>query len=277
MSTIRQKKIAIVNDVTGFGRCSVAVALPIISALKVQGCILPTAIFSSHTGFEHFFFEDYTSKMNAYINKWEQLNLSFDGIYTGFLGSKEQIEIVCNFLEKFKTKDTIAIIDPVMGDYGEIYPTYTKEMCDEMKRLVKFADVMTPNLTEVCNLLDIDYPKEMLSYEELEKLAHNLAIQGPKKIVITGLQRNDGYIENFVYEEGKPYSIVRAKKIGIDRSGTGDVFCSIIAADAVNGINFVESVKKTSNFISKCLEFTTKLNMPSNYGVCFEEFLTELK
>jgi len=277
LSTISQKKIAIVNDVTGFGRCSVAVALPIISALKVQGCILPTAILSSHTGFEHFFFEDYTSKMNDYIHTWEQLKLSFDGIYTGFLGSKEQIEIVCSFLEKFKTKDTIAIIDPVMGDYGEMYPTYTKEMCNEMKRLVKFADVMTPNLTEICKLLDVDYPKKVLSYEELKSLAKNLAIQGPKKIVITGLQRDDGYIENFVYEEGKPYSIIRAKKIGIDRSGTGDVFCSIIAADSVKNIDFVESVKKASNFISKCLEFTTKLNMPSNYGVCFEEFLTELK
>ena len=273
----RQKRIALVNDITGFGRCSIAVELPLISAMKIQACPLPTAILSVHTGFPEHYIDDYTERMTPYIDNWQANGLEFDGICTGFLGSVEQINIVEDFIQRFKGDDTKVMVDPVMGDYGEMYPTYTKEMCNEMKRLVKFADVMTPNLTEICKLLDIDYPKEMLSYEELKNLAKSLAIQGPKKIVITGLQRNDGYIENFVYEEGKPYSIVRAKKIGIDRSGTGDVFCSIIAADSVKNIDFVESVKKASNFISKCLEFTTKLNMPSNYGVCFEEFLTELK
>ncbi len=276
MKGFNVKKIALVNDITGFGRCSVAVALPIISALKVQCCLLPTAILSSHTGFDNFFFEDYTPKMREYINNWEKLGLDFDGICTGFLGSKEQINIVIEFLEKFKTPNNIVIVDPVMGDYGELYCTYTKEMCKEMQNLIKFADVLTPNLTELCRLLDLPYPSETPTHEELYTLCEKLSIQGPSKIVITGLQRN-GYIENYIYESNKPHKVIKVEKIGEDRSGTGDVFSSIVSACVVKGEDFAASVEKATDFISKALKFTNELNLPTNYGVCFEEFLTELK
>lgn len=276
MTRFNQKKIALVNDITGFGRCSVAVALPIISALKVQCCLLPTAILSNHTGFNNFFFEDYTPKMREYISNWEKLGLSFDGISTGFLGSKEQIHIVIEFLEKFKTPNSIVIVDPVMGDYGELYCTYTKEMCKEMQNLIKYADVLTPNLTELCSLSNLPYPSETPNNEELYALCENLSIQGPSKIVVTGLQRN-GYIENFIYEKNKPYKIIKVEKIGEDRSGTGDVFSSIVSACVVKGEDFASSVEKATSFISKALKFTNELNLPTNYGVCFEEFLTDLK
>lgn len=276
MKGFNVKKIALVNDITGFGRCSVAVALPIISALKVQCCLLPTAILSSHTGFNNFFFEDYTPKMREYINNWEKLGLNFDGICTGFLGSKEQIDIVIEFLEKFKTPNNIVVVDPVMGDYGELYCTYTKEMCKEMQNLIKFADVLTPNLTELCRLLDLPYPSETPNHEELYALCERLSIQGPSKIVITGLQRS-GYIENYIYESNKPYKIIKVEKIGEDRSGTGDVFSSIVSACVVKGEDFASSIEKATSFISKALKFTNELNLPTNYGVCFEEFLTELK
>lgn len=131
MSHNNQKKIAVINDFSGFGRCSIAVALPIISTLKIQCCPLPTSIFSNHTGFDSFFFDDYTDKMPLYINEWKKLGLQFDGITSGFLGSKKQIEIVTQFFKDFKTKENIIIVDPVMGDYGKIYATYTKEMCEE--------------------------------------------------------------------------------------------------------------------------------------------------
>lgn len=120
-----QKKIAVINDISGFGRCSIAVAMPIISYLRVQCCPLPTSIFSNHTGFEHYFFDDYTDKMEEYISHWERLGLEFRGICSGFLGSKEQIEIVETFFRKFKKDDTIAVVDPIMGDYGKPYGTYT--------------------------------------------------------------------------------------------------------------------------------------------------------
>lgn len=276
MREFTQKKIALVNDVTGFGRCSVAVALPIISALKVQCCFLPTAILSNHTGFDTFFFDDYTSKMRQYINSWKKINLKFDGICTGFLGSEEQIDIVIEFLETFKTENNIVIIDPVMGDYGKIYPTYTDAMCEKMQHLIKYADCITPNLTELCRLLNIPYPKETPSPEELNNLCEEISKEGPSKIVITGLKR-DGDIENFIFEKGKEFKTIRVKKIGEDRSGTGDVFTSIVSASLVNGEDFAHCVDKAVNFISKALKFTTDLKLPTTYGVCFEEFLTELK
>lgn len=276
MRGFNQKKIALINDITGFGRCSIAVSLPIISALKVQCCFIPTAILSNHTGFNNFFFEDYTPKMREYINNWETLGLNFDGICTGFLGSKEQIKIVVEFLEKFKTKDNIVLIDPVMGDYGKLYSTYTDEMCKEMQNLIKYADVLTPNLTELCRLLDLPYPNETPNHEELYSLCEKLSLQGPNKIVITGLQRQ-GAIENFIFEANNPFKVIKVEKIGNDRSGTGDVFSSIVSASIVKGEDFASSVEKATSFISKSLKFTTDLNLPGSYGVCFEEFLTELK
>lgn len=276
VSLNKQKRIAVINDVTGFGRCSVAVALPIISAMKIQCCPLPTAILSAHTGFSSFFFDDYTPHMRDYINNWKELNLEFDGICTGFLGSKEQIDIVVEFLENFKTENTTVMVDPVMGDYGQLYSTYTQEMCDEMKKLIKYADVMTPNLTEACRLLDIPYPDRILNPEELEEIAKELCKKGPNKIVITGLQHN-GNIGNFVYETGKPNSIIGVKKIGEDRSGTGDVFTSIVASNIVKGVDLVTAVKKAANFISKAIDYTSKIGTPVHEGICFEEYLTELK
>lgn len=210
------------------------------------------------------------------MNNWKELNLQFDGICTGFLGSKEQIDIVIEFLENFKTKDTIVMVDPVMGDYGQLYSTYTQEMCDEMKKLIKYADVMMPNLTEACRLLDIPYPEKPLKANELEDIAKELCAKGPNKIVITGLQYN-GNIQNFAYEIGKPYSIIEVKKIGEDRSGTGDVFSSIVASNIVKGVDMVTAVRKAADFISKVIEYTVELATPVRDGICFEEYLTELK
>ena len=153
----RQKKIAVINDMSGFGRCSIAVSMPIISAMKVQCCPVPTSIFSNHTGFPEFFFEDYTAKMQPYIDNWKKLGLEFDGIQTGFLGSEQQIEIVKRFISDFRTERTTVIIDPVMGDHGKPYPTYTDELCQAMKQLVGYADILTPNLTEACILTDTPF------------------------------------------------------------------------------------------------------------------------
>ena len=152
-----QKKIALINDFTGFGRCSIAVELPIISTLKVQCCPLPTSIFSNHTGFDSYFFDDYTDRMERYVEEWKKLDLSFNGICSGFLGSARQISIVKDFIKEFKTDDTIVVVDPVMGDYGKIYSTYTDEMCGLMKELVAGADIITPNITESCILTDTPY------------------------------------------------------------------------------------------------------------------------
>ena len=275
MSHNNQKKIAVINDFSGFGRCSIAVALPILSVMKVQCCPLPTSIFSNHTGFPSYFFEDYTSRMVPYMQEWKKLDLHFNGICSGFLGSKEQIEIVKKFFKEFKTEETQIIVDPVMGDYGKPYPTYTEEMCGEMKKLVEFADILTPNVTEACVLTDTPY-KEKWKIEEIQEMAEKIHKMGPKKIAITVIVQG-GFIANFCYEEGQQPKVLRTHKEGTQRSGTGDIFASIIAADAVNGVPFYKSVKKASDFIKKCIIRSQELDIPLTDGVCFEEVLGKLK
>ena len=275
MSHNHQKKIAIINDISGFGRCSVTVALPIISYLRLQCCPVPTSIFSNHTGYDSYFFDDYTNRMESYIKEWKKLDLKFDAIRTGFLGSKEQIAIVKQFINDFKSNRTQIIIDPVMGDGGKLYSIFNDEMCQEMKRLVECADIITPNLTECCILTDTPYKEEKWKMKELLAMAVKLSNQGPNKVVITGIRQGE-YIANLVYERGKEYKLLRTHRVGTERSGTGDVFSAIIAADAVNGVAFDKSVKKASNFIKKCILRSIELEIPKADGVCFEELLHSL-
>ncbi len=274
MSHNRQKKIAVINDFCGFGRCSIAASLPVISAMKIQCCPLPTSVFSNHTGFDSFYYTDYTEHMDAYIDEWVKLGLYFHGILTGFLGSPEQIHIVKRFLELFKKEDNITVIDPVMGDYGKLYPTYSPLLAKQMRSLVPYADILTPNLTEACILTGTDYRADM-GGEELYEICEKLSGMGPEKIVISGLERGDD-LENFIYETGKQPQTIREHKAGPCRSGTGDVFSSMIAADAVNGVDFISSVRHSSSFIAKVLRRTVELDLPKTDGICFEEFLTEI-
>jgi pyridoxine kinase len=271
-----QKKIAVVNDISGFGRCSIAVSLPIISYLGIQCCPLPTSIFSNHTGFPHYFFDDYTDRMPEYIDHWEKLGLSFDGIATGFLGSSRQIQIVQGFLERFGGKDTLVLVDPVMGDYGKLYSTYTEELCMEMKKLVEMADITTPNLTEACHLIGMPYKQDGWSRKELREMAEGIAALGPTKVAITGIPQGE-FIANYVYEKGMEPRMLRTHKVGTERSGTGDVFASVIAADAVNGVPFERSVRKASGFVKQCILKSVEMEIPKTDGVCFEEILYKLK
>lgn len=274
MSHNNQKKIALINDFSGFGRCSIAVALPVLSVMKVQCCPLPTSILSNHTGFESFFLADFTKQMPAYVDEWKKLDLRFNGICSGFLASKEQIEIVEGFFHSFKREDTVVIVDPVMGDNGRLYSTYTDTLCREMRKLMKYADIVTPNLTEACLLSDTPY-KESYSGKDVQKIAEKIRAMGPKKIVITGIQRGK-YIENHCFEGDLSY-IVKTEKVGVIRSGTGDIFTAIVAADAVKGKPLKDSVKKASLFIKKCILKAIELDIPRTDGVPFEEVLSTLK
>lgn len=272
----RQKRIALVNDITGFGRCSVAVELPLISAMKVQACALPTAILSCHTGFPTHYIDDYTGRMRPYMEDWQRNGVQFDGIATGFLGSAEQIAIVADFIRAFKQPSTRVMVDPVMGDYGKLYASYTDEMCEKMKALLALADIVTPNLTEACRLLDRPYPKDgKVELGDLEYMAAELADRGPSQVVITGLSAGKD-IENFIYEAGRG-TMLRERKIGGDRSGSGDAFAAIVIASLVKGESLTDAVKKAADFISKCLKYAVDLDLPWNYGLPFEEYLTELR
>lgn len=276
MSHNVQKKIAAINDISGFGRCALTVSLPIISHLRVQCCPVPTSILSNHTGFDSYFFDDYTEKLPAYLAQWKKLNLKFDAILSGFLGSKEQIAIVEAFIAEFRTGRTQVIVDPIMGDHGKIYTTYTEDMCREMRKLVSLADIVTPNVTECCKLTQTPYKQSGWHKSELLAMAEQLCEMGPAKIVITGIVQGE-FIANYVYTRGETPKWFRTHALGTERAGTGDVFAAVVAADAVNGIPFDQSVKRASGFVKRCIAKTVELNIPRTDGVCFEEVLHTLK
>ena len=276
---LKQKKTVIINDISGFGRCSVTVALPIISKLKVQCCVVPTAILSNHTGYPTYYFDDYTERMEPYMEQWKKLHLEFDGIETGFLGSARQIEIVSRFIRDFKGEKTLVVVDPIMGDHGKTYATYTPDMCQEMKKLVKLADIVTPNMTEACILTDTDYHEAHWRLKDICAVAEKLAEEGPQKVVITGIPQGE-YIANYCYEkttDGGKGQLLRTMKVGTQRCGTGDIFSAIITADAVNGVPFETSVRKASRFIKACILKSMEMEIPLTDGVCFEEILDRLK
>ena len=216
----RQKRIALINDITGFGRCSVTVQLPLISAMRVQACPLPTAILSVHTGFPNHYLDDYTARMRPYMENWAENGLTFDALLTGFLGSEEQIKVVLDCIRRFKGKDTEVIVDPVMGDNGKLYSSYTPELCAKMRQLLPHADVVTPNLTEACQLLGVPYPPGgLVSMPALEKMAADIAAMGPRDVIITGLHAGDR-VRTYLYGNGRGHSFDNAK-VGHDRSGSG--------------------------------------------------------
>lgn len=277
-----QKKIALVNDVTGFGRCSIAVMAPIVSAMKIQAVIVPTAILSVHTQFPVYYFDDYTPKMRDYIKTYKELQLSFDAIATGFMGSTEQIDIVIDFIKSFKTDHNFVLVDPVMGDYGKLYKTYTPDMCEKMKELVQYADFITPNLTELCILLGREYPGERIALEKIHQMCKELAKMGPKYIVVTGINLSKTQIANYIFSsddseaDEDDFRIVIVDRIGGDRSGTGDVISAIIAGMYMNGHSVYESVKKAADFVSKCIRYCEENKVPNHYGLSFEMFIGEL-
>lgn len=271
-----QKKIAAINDLSGFGRCALTVSIPVISHMKIQCCPIPTSILSNHTGYDEYFFDDYSDRLPDYIHMWKKLDLKFDGIMSGFLGSKAQIAIVEEFIKQFSTDTTQIVIDPVMGDHGKIADTYTEEMCMEMRRLVSLADIITPNLTEACRLTDIPYRETGWKRMELLSMARKLNDMGPDKVVITGIVQGQ-FLANYVYEKDESPQMIRTHRVGDERCGTGDLFAAIIAADAVNGVPFRQSVKKASSFVRKSMIKSIEMGIDRKNGVCFEEILHILK
>lgn len=267
----KQSSIAIVNDISGFGRCSVTVALPILSAMKIQCGIIPTAILSNHTEYPDYSLLDFTPYMEEYLDKWKKLNLSFDGIYTGFLGSDKQLAIITKMFQQFSFKNRI--VDPVMGDHGVIYDSYTDNMCQSMKQLVAHSTLTTPNVTELCILTGHPY-RENITEEEIFDMCKTLAQTGAGQIVVTGIEK-ENHIGNAIYENGN-FELLYETKILPLRPGTGDVFASILAGGSLHNIQLKKSVKTASEFIRTCLTTSARLDIPINDGVCFEEHLEML-
>lgn len=267
----KPKKVAVINDLSGASRCSLTTALPVISSLGINCSVMPTALLSNHTGHDHYFFEDCTSQMKEFAKNWKKMDLEFDSIYSGFLGTEEQIDIVSEFIADFKKENTKIIIDPVMGDNGEIYTTYTSRMCDKMKELVRIADVITPNLTEACILIGIDYVGEHPDDDTLQKICEGLCTLGAKSVVLTGC-KDENLISNIVYSDGvcKKYSSALIPKYF---TGTGDTFASLICGLVTMGKTVFEAVEFATEFIHKCASYSYTIGQTVNEGIACEKFL----
>lgn len=272
----KPKRLIVINDMAGVGRCSMTVAIPVISSCKVQPCPAPTSIFSNHTGFPTFFKVDLTNELPAYFDGIDKLPMDFHGIYCGYLGSLHQIQLVSNYIKKTKDNhNPLIIIDPIMGDNGNCYRTITQEFCDEMKFLLQYADIITPNITEACILTETPYHSGFYNLDELTTISKKLTQLGASKIIITGI-KDDKYFYNFIYENSSDYELISSPIAGESRPGTGDIFTSIISALALRNYPLSKAAKLASNFIATCTEASSKLNIPVQEGVALELFLSEL-
>lgn len=270
-----QKKIACINDISGLGKCSLTVAIPIISALKCQCCPLPTSVLSSQTGYPKFSFVDLTNSMDEYIDVWQELGANFDTIYSGFLGSSKQIKLVEKLISNNTT--SFVIVDPVLADNGSMFPIFTDEDVVEMRKLVTMADLITPNITEA-NLLsgrkidNFDYKDD-----DLLNLCRVLSKMGPRYVIITGFEEEDS-ICNICYDRDQDF----ISKIGVpfnkvSFSGTGDIFTSIVSAMITREFGIDYCVRTAVDFIYKAVDFTvSKEQFDRNDGILFEYLLGDL-
>lgn len=223
------KRIVTIQDISCFGKCSSTVALPLISAMGVEAAVIPTAVLSTHTnGFTGYTFRDLTADIPQIAAHWKGLDLHFDGIYTGYLGSREQVQIVADFFDLFRKKDTTIVVDPVMGDGGKMYAGFTPDFAREMRKLCAKADVIAPNLTEVSLLLDVPYA-ETCDMEQIHSYLKQLTELGCRTAVITGVRKGDGHgAAAYDSETGKFYESYR-KHTPERMHGTGDIFASVLS------------------------------------------------
>ncbi len=278
------KRIAAIHDLSCFGRCALTVIIPTLSAMGNQVVPVPTALLSSHTGgFNDLYFEDLSGDMTEIADHFERLGLKFDAIYTGFLGSEEQIDIVRNFIERFSTDDTLIFVDPVMGDDGVLYSTYNETMRDRMKELCAEADIITPNLTEACFLCGEEYREtsdmnEKEAIEYAEKLREKLANLGHGKIIITGIAYEGDMFGTYGHtdsesEAGYMYGVKRVKK---SYPGTGDLFASVLLGAVMSGDKLDDALRFASDYVSDVMKYSSQFNTREREGVAFEALLYEL-
>ena len=284
------KKIAVLNDLSGMGKCSLTAAIPVISVMGIQACPLPTAVLSAQTGFPSYYCDDYTDRMDAIMEEWKKMDFYPDGIYTGFLADARQADKAVEFIEQFAKEDTKILIDPVMGDNGEEYPIYTEALCEKMRFLVRRATVITPNLTEALLLLygaqrahvlwkELSLMDEERLLKFTESTGKELSKEFDTEVVITGIdlpaRENHQEIGNLICQDGNTTWVTAAKEGG-SYSGTGDLFASVLSAGMVKGIDTVDSVHRTVKFLAKGIHDAVVEGTDRNEGICFERYLSEL-
>ena len=269
-------EVAAIHDLSGYGRASLTVAIPILSAMGIQVCPIPTSLLSTQTsGFSDYSFEDCTENMEKMIAHWKKLAIKFDAVYTGFLGSGRQISIIQDFIRFFRKERQIIIVDPVMGDNGETYDTIDEQIISGMKSLVSMADIITPNITEASMLLDekIKFDSDKHRKDGLLKLAD----MGPEKVVITSVPEKEKRMSVIAYERNTE-SFWKMEHNFIDAyyPGTGDIFTSVLTGALLNGDSLPMAMNKAVSFLSLAIKTSYGYNIPKCNGVMFERVIAEL-
>lgn len=274
------KKAAVINDISGFGKCSLTATIAVLSVMGVQPCPMPTAVLTNQTGYKNHYCIDLTDELCHYKEMWSLNNESFDGIYSGYIADKRQVDIIFDFINTFRKSNTVVLVDPVMGDNGRLYSAFSNETCKKVCSLARSADIITPNLTELCILTDTDF-EELNSHCESDDFLNRISdvakgafSHSEQKIVVTGIKKGK-CLYNGVFTK-QDCSFVKAECHGGSFSGTGDIFASIVFASVVNGESLVSAVKKAVSFIEKATADTAKEPYDRNDGINFEKFLYQL-
>ncbi|MDD2979669.1 MAG: pyridoxamine kinase [Hespellia sp.] len=294
------KKIAVIQDLSGFGRCSLTAAIPVISALGVQACPLPTAILSAQTGYDSYVCDDYTDRMPGIVNMWKKMDVRFDGIYSGFVMNERQMEYISEFVDDFGRREcaeaseesakdfqgekrAVVIMDPVMGDDGNAFSFYNEHFGIGMRALVDKADVITPNYTELCLLTGEKYEElhDGFSLDDLQRkitrIGRSLCNRPGKQIVVTGIvyteeRTGEKQIANMIVTEKESMMTSQVYQNG-SYSGTGDLLTSVIAGGIVRGDSMKDVLRLAEQFVGAAIADAVRENIPRNNGVNFEKFL----
>lgn len=267
------KRIITIQDLSCVGKCSLTVALPIISAAGVEACALPTAVLSTHTAFSHYTYHDLTYEIRPISDVFYTLQLDFDAIYTGYLGSVHQMEEVETFIDRFRKEKTAVIIDPVIGDFGNLYQGFDQNFADHMARLCKKADLILPNLTEASYMLRIPY-REIYDEPYIRDVLLRLADRGIRRIALTGVSFEEDKIGFYYYDAAeKRFFSYMNQKHPAAYHGTGDIFASAVTGAYMRGFCMEDALKLAVDFVLQCIRCTEADPGHRFYGVNFEAAL----
>jgi len=268
----KQKRVAAIHDISGLGKCSLTVALPILSAAGIETCVLPTAILSTHTGgFTDFTYRDLTEDILPFAKHWKSLDIEFDAMYSGFLGSFQQLSIVSEIFDIFQRKENLILVDPVMADNGMLYQTFTPDFVDGMAKLCKKADLIVPNITEAAFLLGESYQPGPYTRTYIESLIKKLSSLGPKQVVLTGVYFDDKKLGAATYDKNTDtISYSFSQKFDGVFHGTGDIFASVLLSAVLNGFELSKAAQLAVKVVTQSILRTRAAGTDLRFGVNFE-------
>ena len=267
-------RIAAVHDLCGYGKCSLGVAIPVLSAGGNDVCPVPTGLFSNHTAFPTWHMHDTTEMLDSYLQAWKDVNIDIDAIYSGFLGAPEQCDSIRQLWNDYP--NALRVVDPAMADHGKVYPTYTPELCQAMAGLASGCDVLTPNLTEAAIILGEEWHGQNISEDEARRIIEALLEKGAKNVILKGIDRGDGIIRNYVQGEQNEFAETRNELLTYMLHGTGDLYASCLLAAIMAGKTLLDAAQFASDFVAEAMVLTNEQPDFRNRGVSFEPLLGKI-